>query len=486
MKILTPVLLSACCLAGCLEFEFKEETPVLYMSSRRIVAPSDSKEGRNMVFDTLVIRSNRSWTASFTPEVEWVKIDTAGFRNMSKTTVETPVVLHFLDNDTEADRSVTLTVSSPAGERTVEIRQKAIEYRLELLSGTEQFSGVVSDGLTVPLSIRTNTDWTLSLRDGATAGVVFESSSGKYDAEVGVTVLENEEMVPKNAVVVISATGCRNIEIPVSQLEGIPYFRLLQDSEIVSDEGIPNTRIGIKTNMEWQTEVLSIEGYDPSSVVVPAGGGKTVSQVLITHPYSRDFKTPGKIVIRFTAKDVEEQPVVTITQVPVLRVPFGELTQAVMWSADTALGLTSSNWPFLSPTYENLTSSRNTAIHKGERVELTLKTGHKMYVYSTRGIWRHSKTGFMGGGEVGDYFELPAIPGCRLVKFAYTFRESSPLTGVLRSLDGTEIENTNFSVGGSGTQVVVGPFETNPGEAYRIVMTNTQLFNLGDLVLYYE
>lgn len=480
-------LMAAVCLTGCLKFEFKEPNPVLYLSSTRVVVPSDTREGQDMVSDTLLVTSNRSWTAEFTSPVDWVEIDTSGYHIMSQASEKDPLILRFKDNDSDSERTAILQFYSAAGGKTVEICQKAISYRLELENLPEGMDSISSDGFTLPLSIKSNTDWTLSVRNGATAAVSFSQESGDHDATVDALIAENDDMFPKEGTLVISATGCRDIELPFSQEAGIPYFRLVDSTFVQSPEGIPNTTIKIKTNMTWYAELVSVEGYDPASIVVPATGKKTVTNVLITHPYCMDFKKTGKIVVRFTAEGVEGSQTVTISQTPVLRMSFGELTEEAMWSIGSALNLTSSNWPLISPTYDGITSSRNTAKYKEERLELKLKNGYSMYLYSTRGLWRHSKTGLMFGGEIGNYLELPAIPDAKLYKFAYTFRETSTFTGVLAdATTGVEVPETNFSTGGQGVQTVVGPFETTPGQTYRIVATNAQFFAIGDLILYYE
>lgn len=481
-----PALLAAVCLTGCLKFEFKESEPLLYLSSKRVVVPSDVMEGRDLVCDTLLVTSNRSWTAEFTSDVDWVEIDTSGHHNMSRASEKDPLILRFKDNGSESERTATLQFYSTAGNKSVEICQKAISYRLDLENIPAGMGSVSSDGITLPLAIKSNTDWNISLRDGSTAAVSFSQGSGNHDAIIDALIAENNEMIPKEGTLVISAKGCRDIELPFSQEAGIPYFRLVDSTFVQAPEGIANTTIRIKTNMDWYAELVSVEGYDPTSIVVPESGNKSVTKVLITHPYCMDFKKTGKIVVRFTAEGVEGEHIVTISQIPVIRMSFGELSGNTMWSIGNALNLTSSNWPLLSPTYDGITSSRNTAKYKEERLELKLKNGYSMYMYSTRGLWRHSQTGLMFGGEAGNYLELPAIPDAKLYKFAYTFRETSSFTAVLADTEGNEVPGTAFSTGGQGVQTIVGPFETTAGKPYRIVATNAQFFAIGDLILYYE
>ena len=106
-------------------------------------------------------------------------------------------------------------------------------------------------------------------------------------------------------------------------------------------------------------------------------------------------------------------------------------------------------------------------------------------MYSTKGFWRNTATGFMGGGAVGDYIELPVVEGFRPVRIEYTYLGETPIRCDIRSAEGRVLEGSVFNAA-VGKVTVVDLKGTLVTETYRIVTQNTQTLSLDDLAVYYE
>ena len=106
-------------------------------------------------------------------------------------------------------------------------------------------------------------------------------------------------------------------------------------------------------------------------------------------------------------------------------------------------------------------------------------------MYSTRGFWRNTATGFMGAGAVGDYIELPVVEGFRPVKIEYKYLGETPVRCDVRSAEGRVLEGSVFNAATNKVTSVVlnGTVAT---EKYRIVTLNTQTLSLDDIAVYYE
>lgn len=518
MKRTLSFLLLLWSVCACEQTSFEEPEPFLSVGAREFRVPSDSPLGHAMLKDTLYVTSNRSWSASLPEDASWLRLDTLGIRNMSGVRRTDALVISFEDNEGDEDRTADLRLHCEGVSRTVKVIQESLTPRLNLAGTRGEFSSISSDGAKLSFSISCNTSWTAYVEQGSAPIVIsLGKSSGKYSSEIDVVVGENEQEVCKDAVIVVSVDGLPErkwLRIPVTQLAGFPYFRLTDEYEDKSNpvfrmmDGIDNAKIGIKTNSSWTADISDINGFDIPEPSRHISGTKADVSALFRIPATSAIGRTASATVTFRADRVEKPVVVKISQRYCIRVSFGTLTSNTMWKPGAKIGMDESTWPFDdirvdgetiygSPYayqalsgYAAVPGSNGNAICKNMRVEFVLKNGYSLFSESARGFWKNSTTGWMLGGNRGNYVELPAIPGFRLSEIAYTFRGTDDLDpfefcfidSAGNILPGTE----EYWIQGSGTMKTFLLPGSVVGSTYRISANCTVFFYIGDLVLYFE
>lgn len=503
------VLASFFALPSCLERQFSESESAVSVNTREILVPSDAFEGKNLVKDTLYITANRNWSVEIEPEVDWVSVDTTGWQNLAQVSESHPLVFSFKDNETDEERSATLNIFCDGKKKQVKVRQEAISYRLVLTSSKDGFGAVKSDGDELPISFNTNTEWKASLMTGSDAKITFSSASGKYSSDIKAIVAENEDLVTKSAVIVISAKNCKDIEIPVGQLEGFPYFRIGEQQPspymkegLEYEEGIDNCVVSIETNTSWTAEVVEVSGFDASAVKVTASGTKADKTPVLTFPYCTDFNVPeGKITVRFTASGVDEPVLFSLTQKPCIRLRWWDETTGRMVAAEDP-----SQYPFSSPLLTFFPTSKGNAskdyLNRASELDLVLTNGYAFTAASTLSFWRNGSTALMFGGGEGDYLKLPAVEGKRLSKIHFRWGGKNDANiGVsgpsfkfsLKDSDGNKVPEATYGedvlISSPERRAVTVDLEfpgTQAGVSYKIYNEGTASYCVGNLTLYYE
>ena len=488
--------------SSCLERSFIEENGIISSPETVLVVPCDRYEGRNLVKDTVYITSNRSWSAAVVEEdVDWMSLSREGFLNLACQSEVTPLGLFFTDNESDEPRTATIHITCESGEQDIKVTQEAISYRVAVTSDLSPFATASAEGDTLRLTFNTNTAWTLRVKDDATAQVLLsqdaetgEASSsvdGRYSDEVTVVVLENEDVEAKAATLVLSATGCEEIEIPLLQAKGYPYLRIEGEGGNVreADPGRPNEVIPIKSNVPWTAEVVSVDGFGEGEVSVQPAGEKGAQDVKVTFPYCIDFEKVGRIVIRISAEGVETPIEYTITQQPCIRIMWYDYLNQKL------VGATAATYPFTTPPLADIvTSSSNAkAAYKKKEFDLVIKRGGFVFkMFTTPGIWRNGATGLMFGTTKGDYLALPAIEGHRLVRIVYgmgcTKSSNNTLNLQVQDPAGNAVTGGTIKFAPKNLPVTMtyNLSDTQPGVAYRIVQQASVNYALGDLILFYE
>ena len=472
---------------SCLQRDFVEADGILTVNKREMLVPADLQLGRNLVKDTLYVTSNRTWTARFQSDVDWVSLDTPAHQNMGRTSDIVPIAFTFKDNMGDEERSVKLKLCCSDGEKIVTIRQEPIKYRLLLTKGNLRYKDLMADADTCRLHINTNTDWSVRVKEGSTMDVSFQKTEGRFSSDINIYIGENNDSENgTTATVVISATNCQDIEIPLSQLRCTPYFKLTSGRSYKAVEGVNNATFSFRTNANWRAEIASVEGYNPD-YIQGGSGTKAAKNVKIIFPHCCDFdRTEGKIVVRFVAEDVTDTPTITITQKPVIRYCFGTLTNSTMYHPEVTIGMSADTWPFKKPSFAEMPSGSGSAIWKEARTEFELVNGVKVWAYSKNGFWKNGLSGLMFGGAAGNYITIPGFPGHKLVRFVYCYRGPTAFYGNITDEDEVLLPESAFTTGsqGSRTEVIVKGAE--PGKTYRLCATSTNNFYMGDVVFYYE
>lgn len=457
---------------SCLSREFTEQKPFISVDTRKIVALSDVDFGE--VRDTLWITSNRSWGAAFSEEVSWVKMEDIGCENMAGVSKITALPLIFENNTSEQDRSVELMIHSGELSEKVVVTQEAKSYRLSVVSVPEGIDDISADGDTVKVSFMCNTEWEaqMSYNDGMLVSLsTYEGNGPSTLTAVVKPNTDNEK--DRKAVLTLSAEGCHDVDIVLIQNRRTPYFIVEGGNDIVLKPGVDDCLIAFRTNQYWTAEIVSVENYDASKVTLSASEGPmSEKSVTVIFPACLEFGKQGKIAVKIVTDELPEPIVVSMTQEPAIRASFGT-------------PITADTWPFITPEFSEFTTSSATAAYIAVETPFVLNNGYSFNMYSTRGFWRNTATGFMGAGAVGDYIELPVVEGFRPVKIEYKYLGETPVRCDVRSAEGRVLEGSVFNAATNKVTSVVlnGTVAT---EKYRIVTLNTQTLSLDDIAVYYE
>ena len=490
---------------GCLERQFAAGESAVSVNTREILVPSDLYDGRDLVKDTLFVTANRSWSVEMVEDVDWVTVDTTGHQDLSKVYETAPVIFSFKDNESEQERSTKVNIWCDGICKQITIRQEAISYRLVLTSSKDGFGSVSSDGQELPISINTNTEWSVKFVSEDGVSVSFSASSGKYSSDFVAKVGENEELITKTGTIIISAKNCKDIEIPVGQLEGTPYFRLTDATSIHMGEGnvyrsgICDYDIPIATNSSWTAQVISVEGFDPLKVSVAPAGTKSDKTAKLTFPYADDFSVAmASIKVRFTAEGVKEPVDFVLSQKPSISIIWYDIASKSM------IGAVPDTYPFTSPALSFFPTSASLAdknyVGTENPLEMVLKqNGYVFKAGSTKGYWRNSAQGLMFGGGLGSYLELPVPAGKKLVGMDYRRggpdKENSSFTAFTFSLqdsagniipEATLGDNITLSNNKLPVTVSLSFPSTSLDVRYRMVASTTSAFCLAYITLYYE
>lgn len=266
-QAILPAALLAFLLTGCLERQFAESEVRLSANVGELVVPADMFEGPGLVKDTLVLTTNRSWSASFTEEVDWVVLGKNENLDLSHVSEEIRIPLKFKDNPSSEDRTAVLHFVSAEVEKDITIRQLGKVARLvfsgelsdeRITEGERMYeSSVRCEPDTCVVSFNANGNWTAKVLDGD-AEVNLSKTSGTGNSSIKVLFGENEDSTAgKSAVIVISSEGCDDIRIHINQAVGTPYVKIL--SHDFPNINIPSigarVTFQIKSNVAWTMKV---------------------------------------------------------------------------------------------------------------------------------------------------------------------------------------------------------------------------------------
>ena len=455
-------------LSGCLERHFAEEKAVLSVDVEDIVVPGDVADGPDMVTDTLVVTANRSWSAYFKTDVDWVEMESDEHLDLSEVMEDVKVVLKFKDNRDGADRSVVLHVTAANGEKDVTIRQKAMKHRLVLMDGTDariaegesSYEATVRCELdTCVVAFNTNMPWTAKIQEGNTAGVKLSKTSGDGASSMKVYFGENEDSDnTKSAVIVLSADGCDDIKIAFTQLEGTPYVKILErESGGVNIPSIGGRYpITVKSNVAWSMKVKDGERLkakflkakkDDSGATIKDEAGVTLYDYLDEYQAEKgeksvtvaflgndDFANDGTITLQMNAPGAEPAEA-TYTVDKASYVFLGCRKWPDIYSDSST---SSTYWqPFMYdmwPSGKCLANERDIEACNGYKFRMhTFGTVYPAAASPTARMCVNSAGGFnIGTGYNYIYIAFPAVPGKRLAKVCVMNGSTSTSTDYLR------------------------------------------------------
>ena len=216
MKRMIYICLILMAVSSCLSREFTEQNPYISIDTGSLTVPSDDVSGK--VCDTLYVTSNRSWSAVFAEDVDWVRMAVNGNENLAGVSEIATLPLEFDNNESYEHRSVRLVISYDSLVEEVVITQEAKSHRLMITEVTPGLEAISSKGGRFDISFYCNTKW--KARVDYTDGMLLSLSAneGNLSSTISVNVNKNDDPDnEKKAVVTLSADGCQDIDIVLIQ-----------------------------------------------------------------------------------------------------------------------------------------------------------------------------------------------------------------------------------------------------------------------------
>lgn len=225
-----PILLSAIAaflLGGCVSVTVPEESSGITTDVDEIVCDSEFLTEGSDSTKFVLVSSNRSWSALLNDldnpidekdpaqAVEWVYITPEAHPNIPQTVEYTPIIVTFTRNYTKTPRRAVIHIySEGALRKTVNLTQKAVQYRLDASAVTSRAS---DEGDLIAIKVDCNTAWTASIDPSSTADAVLEREAGFDPSVVNLRIRENEEKVEKTVKVNFNAEDCETKTVEIVQ-----------------------------------------------------------------------------------------------------------------------------------------------------------------------------------------------------------------------------------------------------------------------------
>lgn len=453
------LLLSLLLLTGCLEIKMVDDQNEISVDNTEVIVPSDLDFGTRSVKDVISVSCNRSWTINLKEDVDWVTIETPGHLNWGHEIENVPVSFSFLNNEGE-ERTATAVISSEAGKKEINIRQKGIAYSFAFGNAADELENLYYDKDTCRIKILANSDWKIGVKDGSEIEASFSQTEGKYSTDVDMYVGTNTETRIKEGILILTSKNCADtVEMKMTQMASVPYMSFPQGDVVTALDGIDNFKIPIKTNAAWTASVESVSGYAEGAVSVTGSGEKTDSEVEVFFPASYDFsKKEAQIKVKFNVQGKDEPVYATVKQTPALRCCFGDpysdtlyVRKGTMFAyADTAR-IHKLFYPFSKYEVEDgnggwidkgdgFTYMIKKTVDKGKNVRLTLKnSGYMINAHSIDGINYTNSYMFIGKNK-DVYFGCPVVPGYKLTKVVVGIHNNAGDMEI-RDLAGNPISN---------------------------------------------
>lgn len=159
-------------------------------------------------------------------------------------------------------------------------------------------------------------------------------------------------------------------------------------------------------------------------------------------------------------------------------------------------------WPFAAPAKDAIPTKASEAVFAGEVVNMVglEKYGSMPFeVFSTKGISRSSKNGFIFGGKAGDYITIPAVEGKILsrvsimtgegglvAKPSITTMEGTVLKGGKAKEEIKDKEGNVLDIAAEGARTSYGIKGAETGKVYKFALTADETIAIRRLTFYYK
>lgn len=487
----TICLLTCLLLTACFKENFEKDGLLLRVDAESVIVPADV-EDMLPIEKSITVSSNRSWSAFLSPEVDWVKLSVTEFENIARSEENTVINLNFENNqDRSTSRETMLCISTADGQLKIPVAQnKQVPY-IRLVS-SPQVTDIVCQEDTSVVSFVSNTSWTATIMEGATAKVSLDKSAGAYSDEIKVYFKENEETDIEPEAVLLLKDALNDLAEPVmvyfKQGKSQPYVKWDTDFATYSSSEEGQLTVTFRTNSSWS-----------ASLKEPVEG--------ITLGTTQGDKSQKSITVDFDEYYGVGQTRSAVVQLSVSGEEVAEMTVSQV-ANQLYLDFTGGNQPFTTkiPSVDKAWKVEQVWI-SDTPTEYLLKCNGGEYdfvFYSGQGFglvalpdgqtcgiaWAYSKRDI----GTGAWIKLPAVAGKTLktVKMymsnmgstaqkRYVVAPTQPTTTAVPS--GVNILGQASAAGGNYAKVDLN--NPQPGVSYYLIAANTSLY-FSKLHLYYE
>lgn len=246
---------------GCFSVDIPEGKTVILSDVESLKVRADIPEGKESIIDSLVISSNQSWGLNFIDSqgnpVDWITSDITEHLNLSGEMDNILVRLTFDFNRVTEDRLAELRITSSDCEKSISITQSAAERFVMVEERSVSLAPEESEYI---VNVISNTSWTATLEEGATADVEFAGASGEGDGTFAVSFgINDNPFEDKTARITVSAEGCPDVNIVFTQRRNARFVIDIDFAEQPFKEPMPTTGGEITDDMAYTFEMYGKE-----------------------------------------------------------------------------------------------------------------------------------------------------------------------------------------------------------------------------------
>ena len=178
---------------GCFKGNFHEDLPEIRVDVESVVVPAAIAEGSEHINAEIRVSSNRSWGINLVDrngdQVDWVKASVTDNVNLAGMMQELSVILTFEPNWVVAARTADLILTTAECKKIIPLNQNAAMSNLEIDKEQTVSTFGPYDEQQTRIHFKTNSDWKVSVSEGATiSDIKFSKDAGTAeDTYVDVT-----------------------------------------------------------------------------------------------------------------------------------------------------------------------------------------------------------------------------------------------------------------------------------------------------------
>ena len=459
-------------LSGCLGNK-ETDTETLYTDVESVTATAEFLPGSDENEKIVIVSSNRSWYAHLNDvdhpvavdqEVEWASLDVREHLNLTKVLDQVPIAIRFNRNFSQTAIQGKLDFYS-GGEvfLSVPVTQEGAVYHLQ---ATPDKTDANCNHDVIHISVACNTEWSAQIVS-ATANVSLDKISGFDPGTVSVSFDENYEVKKKYAQIKISASGCEDVFIDLTQDESVPYLKLSPSNIYQLPGDAVSGKIILQTNCAWTAEVASA----------------TLSDVVLSKTHE-DAGISGDQEIEFTFTNPGGDPKTLLNAVFSIKTDYTELNPEYTQRCPLVLDFINGSWSPELPTSAS-----------AEEKYYAVTAGEAQYTISLCVFYMKSTYMLIRGylNPIYGFLTTPAIDGLTLKSIVLVKKKNSTyykVTAKVEDLNGVKVANqisdatddavkVKWTLGDTGV-------EPQPGKSYKLLCTKNQNCAASQIILYYE